>query len=325
MRTSGNPIKENNSKTPPYKRHRIIMPVFIPHQDDFYRDALQIFRICIDSLIATVSLEHVSITVIDNASIPEVGEYLLPLLNAGKIDQYLRNTVNRGKADAIIGHAKSCYEPFITISDADVLFLPGWLARIEKVYCAFPQAGVVCPFPAPNLRYLHCNSTWINHLGRLHGGKVVPDDTFDELEQTLGLPGFYTAAERRIQISLKPAIEQHQVLIGAGHFVACYRKCIFDRMYYTPKRQGLKSGLRDIEATVDRLGLSRLSIGENAVKHMGNLWEPWMLVPERDNRENCSISISDVPRMTFSRLLPSWLKVWIISPFYLLDKMKRRA
>jgi Glycosyl transferase family 2 len=325
MRTDGNPIKQGNAQTPAYLRHRLIMPVYIPSQVDYYRDALQIFKICLDSLNATVQRNRMSITIIDNASIPEVGEYVQLLMNDGKVDQYLRNSVNRGKADAIIGCAKACYEPFITISDADVLFLPGWLDRIEQVYSAFPQAGVVCPFPAPNLRHLHCTSSWINHLGKIRYGKFVTNQTFDDLERTLGLPGFYDNKERNIQCSISSTNLREQVLIGAGHFVACYRKCVFDQMQYVPQCKGLKGGLRNIEATVDRLGLSRLSIAENAVKHMGNLWESWMTVPPVSAGKNISTELRESAAPGKSRVIPVWLRSWFARPLILLDRVKRRA
>jgi hypothetical protein len=285
MRTSGNPIKESSAETPQFKRHRLIMPVYIPNDEGYYQDAFKIFTICIESLLATIHPSRMDITIIDNASIPKVREYLEPKLESGQIDQYIGNAVNRGKADAIIGQAKASYESLITIADADVLFLPGWLDAIESIYHSFPDTGVVCPFPTPNLAHFHCTSTWINNWFSIHRGQIVPPVELLDLEQKIGAKIF---SEKDLKVQRYAVRNGCKAIIGAGHFVATYRGDVFASLPYQAQRRGLKGGLRQIESHVDRLGLSRLSDLKTSVMHMGNKYEEWMQVRQSERARAAS-------------------------------------
>ena len=274
MRTAGNPVKIHEQRTPEFKRHRLIMPVYIPSQLGYYRDALRIFKKCVQSLVNTTNRDTLDITIIDNASIPEVYHFVEPLLRSRHIDRYVRNSINRGKADAIIAQAKASYEPFVTIADADVLFQPDWLSQIEQVFHAFPDAGAVCPFPAMHLRHYHCVSTWINHFLNVKRRACVNEHELNALEKTTGPQRHLSDADYHEQWSISNG--NVVALIGAGHFVATYRRSVFDHLTYRPRRFHLRGGLAEIEAHVDELGFSRLSCVRNHVLHMGNVWEEWM-------------------------------------------------
>ena len=43
---------------------------------------------------------------------------------------------------------KSNLEPLITISDADVMFLPNWQNNVEGIFKDFPESGMVSPVPS---------------------------------------------------------------------------------------------------------------------------------------------------------------------------------
>lgn len=307
MRGSGNPIKVNQVTTPEFKRHRLIIPVYIPEVTGYYRDAMKIFEICVQSVLATTNRQQVDITIIDNASIPDVRELVQPYVEKGLIDQYLQNSVNRGKADAIIGHAKSCYEPFVTISDADVLFRQGWLSAIEEIYREFPAAGVVCPFPTPYLRHHHCVSTWLNHSWQIRRSSVIDKETLLDLEEKIGA---IQMSDRDLKSQFYVRKKTSTAILGAGHFVATYRQCVFRNLDYTGSRYGLKKGLREIEAEVDRIGLSRLSCPENRVFHMGNLIEDWMRAPsvETTHVDSPFETLRLSRPWTASTYLPGWMR-----------------
>ncbi len=323
MRTAGNPIKENAFRTPPYKRHRLVMPVYIPNCKGYYEDALRIFEICLDSLTSTICKDTMDVTIIDNGSMSDVRQIVDPYLECGLIDQYLRNNINRGKADAIIGVAKSCYEPFITIADADVLFLPGWISRVEKIYESFPQAGNVCPFPAPNLRHHHTVSTWFNHFSSIHCGAVVAGETLKKLEETLGIADFFVPSEFVSQwyVSHRNGVK---AIIGAGHFVATYRRSVFDDLRYRPMCYGLKGGLRELEKELDRQGLSRLSCTENYVLHMGNKLEDWMNVEKNQVNEHgeCNLILSSPT--TLSKFIPGYMRGILMRAIQIFDLMRKK-
>ena len=74
MRVGVNPEKENNTiKFDIY--HRIIIPVYIPNFEGYFKDGLEIFKLCIQSLLMTVH-EKTRITIYNNASHIVVENYI---------------------------------------------------------------------------------------------------------------------------------------------------------------------------------------------------------------------------------------------------------
>lgn len=275
MRVGSNPLRRMKV-LPPYRRHRIIVPVYIPHQDDYFKDALEIFRMSLASLLATIDPAHTAITIIDNACIPEVEALVLPELAAGRIDRYVQHQVNRGKSDPVVGELKASYEPLLTIADSDVLFLHGWQRQIEQVYVDFPDAVAVSPSPAPNLIHYTVASTWLRTaLGlRLRLGQAVSGEDLDQFEASVGKPIF--DAECRRHQFLVQGRHGHQALLGAGHFVIAFRRECFHDFRYAPGLEGTGSGDKLVDVHVDRSGGLRLATPQAWVKHMGNVAEAWM-------------------------------------------------
>ena len=83
-----NPEKENNTiKFDIY--HRIIIPVYIPNFEGYFKDGLEIFKLCIQSLLMTVH-EKTRITIYNNASHVVVENYINELYKKEElIDQVL--------------------------------------------------------------------------------------------------------------------------------------------------------------------------------------------------------------------------------------------
>lgn len=66
MRVGINPNKFDNPKGKKYL-HQVIIPVFIPNTEGYFRDSFKIFKLCIDSLLNTVHL-NTYITIVNNGS-----------------------------------------------------------------------------------------------------------------------------------------------------------------------------------------------------------------------------------------------------------------
>ena len=276
MRVGTNPLR-NSATLPPYKRHRIIVPVHIPSREGYYQHALEIFRISLASLLATVDPEHVAITVIDNASIPEVDALLSEALAGGRIDRHIRLAINRGKPDPVIAEIRASYERFATIADCDVLFLHGWLAEVETIYRTWPAAGAVAPYLQPKLYAYENATTWLYALahGQLRLGKFARDEDMDQYARSIGQESLYSPVDHRHQYALKR--KGRAVLLGCGHFVVTMRTSAFTDFHYRPRLMGTGGGERDLDRQVDRRGLLRLSTTQAHVIHMGNTPEAWML------------------------------------------------
>lgn len=251
------------------------MPVYIPHEDGYYNDSFDIFKKSIRSLIHTIDESKVNITIINNGSMDKVDNFIRILIKENKIDQYVQNLQNRGKADSVIGIAKASYEPLITFTDGDVLFEPGWLENIETAFLNEPTTGMICPFPAPQLCYHYTVSSWLKYLPfRIKLKKVVSISDLIFFAKSIGIDSFFNQRDLNAQFHIESKGKNY--LLGAGHFVATYKREIFQKMNYDASLMGLKGGLKQIERTVDRLGYCHLSLNTNMVYHMGNKMEDWI-------------------------------------------------
>ena len=121
--------------------HQVILPVYIPHQNDYYKESFEVFRICIESLLKTIH-DKTFISVVNNGSCEEVMQYLDTLYKDKKIHELI-HTENIGKVNAIFKALAGNNIKLVTISDSDVLFLNNWQNETIAIFNAFPNAGVV--------------------------------------------------------------------------------------------------------------------------------------------------------------------------------------
>ena len=53
MRVGSNPHKDKPQDESVYS-HQVIIPVYIPNQEEYFKDSFKIFKLCIESLFATI-------------------------------------------------------------------------------------------------------------------------------------------------------------------------------------------------------------------------------------------------------------------------------
>lgn len=300
MRHGTNPFKKK-PQLEPYKRHRIILPIHIGANHEYFAQTLDTLRLCLRSLIATIDLEHVSISIINNNSIPEVEVALRPYIATGQIDRYILNNTNRGKPDAVAGEILATYEPFVTLADCDVLFYHGWMRALEQIYSDYRGVGAVSPFPAPNHQFYQCGTTWLAAIlsGRVRRGKFVRDADLDEFSRSIGKEAsFFSPPVRKWQYVMRASATP--ALLGCGHFVVMFRRHVFNRMVYTPKLAGASNGEQDIDAMSDKAGFLRLSTPDYHVYHLGNVVEDWMEPKVKEIEHDSRVALLD--DSTFDRV-----------------------
>jgi hypothetical protein len=279
MRRGSTPTKQNHQLTG-YLRHRVIIPVYIPTLDGYYKDSLAILKLCLESLHATTS-GRVSVTAISNNSATEVVTELERYYEMGWIDQLLLNRTNRGKVDAVTSAARGAYEELITISDCDVLFKPGWMEAIEEIFHAFPECGLTAPMPNPGQAWLHTSATILGALKsrELMFDKVVPDADLDLFAQSLGWrkdQNKYQAEHRGAQMVVRR--KGTTACVGCGHFVFTIRRQVVQGMPDHPSLTTISNNSEEewLDSPSDKLGFWRLATTRAYVSHMGNTLEPWM-------------------------------------------------
>ena len=139
-----NPSRNRDSGFFPAKVTAAIL-THVPHGEGYFEHRFEVLRLCIESLITTAG-DAVDVMVFDNASSPEVVDYLNGLKAANKIQYLTLSSRNIGKMDALQMIFRSAPGEIIAYSDDDVLFLPGWLDAHLKVLTTFPKTGMVTGF-----------------------------------------------------------------------------------------------------------------------------------------------------------------------------------
>ncbi|MFC0776722.1 glycosyltransferase family A protein [Flavobacterium sp. HJSW_4] len=275
MRLGFNPNKDQESASLTYS-HQIIIPVYIPNQNDYFKNSLAILKLCLESLFHTVH-KRTFITVVNNGSCDEVKNYLQELYSEKKIHEILETT-NIGKLNAILKGIVGHNFPLITITDSDVLFLNGWQKATYSIFENFPKAGVVCPTPSSrSLRTHTSNIYWDNFFSKkLAFSKVKTPSALKNFAISVGNPDFYNRAHLEKYFTLSS--NSNKAVIGAGHFVGTYRGGIFDSlgMKYSNYKLGGDSESKILDIPVVQNGFWRLSTEDNYAFHMGNVVEEWM-------------------------------------------------
>jgi hypothetical protein len=274
MRIGYNPQKDKVQKESRFL-HQIIIPVYIPHQEGYFKDSFVIFQLCLDSLFATIH-KKTFITIVNNGSGNFVKDYLDELLKKNKIHEVI-HTQNIGKLNAILKGLAGNNIELVTISDADVMFLPNWQTETVKVFNQLPKVGVVGIVPQFKTYKSNCgNLIFDNFFNKKM--KFIPiknpkalvrfydsigwarDYNQDFLEFSLGL---------EINLDLK-------VYVGSGHFVATYKKDVFQEItsYIGYKLGGNSEGYLDMAPL--QKGYWRVTTYDNYAYHLGNTLEEWM-------------------------------------------------
>ncbi|MEA9413101.1 glycosyltransferase family A protein [Flavobacterium sp. PL02] len=278
MRTGINPSRNQELPKSEYL-HQIIIPVYIPSQEGFFKDSLAILKLCLESLFATIH-NKTFITVVNNGSDIVVAGYLDSLLNKDKI-QELIHTQNIGKLNSILkGLAGNSIE-LVTISDADVLFLDNWQRETVDIFKNVPKAGVVGIVPQFKMYESNCGNVLFDNIfsSKLRFLPVKNKEALIRFYDSLGWDRNYNQDYLEYNLGLK-INENQNVLLGSGHFVATYKKDVFNEIIsYIQFKMGGTS-----EQYLDKAPLKkdywRVTTQDNYACHMGNTLENWMIVPQ---------------------------------------------
>lgn len=278
MRIGTNPEKSSKNLTVE-NYHRIIVPVYIPHFEGYFKEAFEVFKLCIESLLLTIH-EKSRITIYNNNCHEEVKKYIDEKYSGSAfIDQVFHSKENLGKINAILAAAKGNLEPLITITDADVLFKHNWQKAVEEVFFNFPQAGMVSPVPSSKAISNYTNNNWYYGFfcGKLAFEKVQDPEAMHRFDVSLGNKELmYKPIHLEKYLVLKN--KKGSAIMGCGHFVATLRREIFDKGTSEPAFVKIQNGVEGkfIDLPNEKLGYLRLATKNNFAYHMGNSTESWM-------------------------------------------------
>ena len=276
MRVGYNPHKDQPQEEPEYL-HQIIIPVYIPKEENYFKDSFVIFKICLNSLFTTIH-NKTFITIVNNGSGSFVMDYLNELLAQKKVHEVI-HTQNIGKLNAILKGLTGNNIELVTITDADVLFLPNWQNETAKVFAQLPKAGVVGIVPQFKTYEVNCGTVIFDNFFNKNL-KFIPVKNKVALIRfydSIGWDRSYNQDYLKYNLGLEINADL-KVLIGAGHFVATYKKDMFQEII---TNIGYKLGGHS-EGYLDRAplrkGYWRVNTYDNYAYHMGNKFEDWMKI-----------------------------------------------
>ena len=282
MRVGHNPHKNKLQEDSEYI-HQVIIPVYIPNEEEYFKDSFRIFQLCLDSLFATAH-DKTFITIVNNGSTPKVLTYLNELLKAQKIHEVIQTT-NIGKLNAILKGLVGNNIELVTISDADVLFCPNWQKETIKIFNRIPKAGVVGLVPQFKMYESNCGNIIFDNFfsNKLKFIPVKNPSALIRFYESIGWD--YNYNKDYLAYSLGYQMDDLTVYVGSGHFVATYKRDIFDKItsYIGYKMGGTSEGYLD-KAPLKK-GYWRLTTYDNYAYHMGNVYEDWMQIEGSNQNE----------------------------------------
>lgn len=275
MRKGFNPNKDNLQDFVDLK-HRIIIPLHIPHLDSYYKEVLEILKITLHSIYNTKH-KDTAITIAANGCSDEVISFLHQQFQEDLIDELILSK-SPGKLNSILKAVRGNREPFFTITDADILFLPGWLEQTFKIFNEFPKAGVVGIIPQTKMHnYLGKNVIFDNLLSKkLAFRTVLDEEAIKKFYKSINREGDYSEGSIKMALSIEGK-NKIRALVGSGHVVATYKRELFlyDHSFSTFKLGG-DSEYIYLDLPVVKKGCWRLTTEGNYGYHMGNTIESWM-------------------------------------------------
>ncbi|WP_431158311.1 glycosyltransferase [Winogradskyella poriferorum] len=300
-------------------QHRLIIVVFIPSLEGYYKDVLEVFKLGLDSAITTTN-SYCAITVVNNASCNEVKEILDDKLTEGNIDSVIHHTKNIGKIDALIGAARASREPIITLADVDILFQFGWQNEVEAIFQNIENVASVSPIPCRNFKNYETSST----LSRVIFKRVnfsyesIPDNHDAHNKY---LESFHWQLEE--DKNAKWAVIQlggQKAIVGSGHQILSMRRELFHST--VPKEPSLilvgnNSEFLYCDQPINYSGGMRLSTYNNFAFHMGNTVEEWMKEIQEENKLKAKNNTNKVSEFKLLNFKPRPIN-------YQLYKLKKR-
>ena len=320
MRIGNNP--NNHKKIDTFlKSHRVIIPVYIPNFEGYFKDSLNVFKVCLESLIKTIN-NDTAISIISNASCSDVNDYIYDLKRNNRIDRAIFNKENVGKMNAIISETRASFEEYITYSDADVFFDKNWLLKTYNIFKNVPEAGFVSMNPTPQ-NYTHSESTILSNLVSVFFKKFKTSEicSYDDLKHFHDSIGRNENFTKNMFKSNILSISNNNYIIGAGHFCCTIKKT--PTLKYVPKKYsniGVSGGSESVYLDIpfNKTGLWKLSSPKAHVWHMGNvLEEKWvndkLKFLEKFKEDDFSFfDINTKRKFQFSSIIPYKLRIFLV-------------
>ncbi len=278
MRLGQNPVKVARPPLPPPQEVTVVVVSFIPYLSGYFERSLEVLQISLESLWANTRVPF-DLLVFDNASCPEVRDYLLREHRAGRIQYLVLSEKNVGIPGAWNFAFQAAPGKYVAFADYDIYFYPGWLEAHLEVLRTFPNVGMVTGTPIrPPVEISSSTLAWAEADPEATLERGVLQAWEDYRAHVLSLGFSEEEAERTYRESedIRLRYRGQEVFVGAGHFQFVAPKAVLQEVLPLPLRHAMGDE-RELDRRINAKGYLRLCLPRRYVQHIGNVPSPEIL------------------------------------------------
>jgi hypothetical protein len=270
MRIGQNPAKFVKEVAKP-ARVTVAVLNYIPFLSGFYADMLKVLQANLNSIVENADLPF-DLMVFDNASCPEVRQYLADEYEAGRINYLILSDKNLGKGGAWNIILSGAPGEIVVYTDNDCLFSPGWLSRSVQILETFPNVGMVTARPFRTRPEVYsATRQWAASEPEAHleTGSLVSWETIRDFDLSLGQDE--ADIRRRYEDGEDVRITYRGVtaFAGASHWQFAAFKSILAQ--FLPFQMDRPMGqVKQLDERMNAAGLLRLMVSDPLAMNMSN-------------------------------------------------------
>lgn len=270
MRIGQNPAKYVKEVAKP-ARITVAVLNYIPFLSGFYADALEVLKVCLDSIRESADLPF-DLLVFDNGSCEEARQYLLDEHQAGRIQFLFLSEKNLGKGGAWNILLAGAPGEIIAYTDSDAYFYKGWLSRSLEILETFPNVGMVTARPfRTREEYYSRTVAWGQAAPKvaIEQGALIPFEVFREFDLSLG------QSEEEIQQHYQTSqdycltYQGVRAMAGASHWqFMAYKSTLQPFLPFSMDRP--MGQVKQLDQRMNEAGLLRLMVTDPLAMNMSN-------------------------------------------------------
>ena len=277
MREGKNPIRDQRLENKECN-HVIIVPFFISNKEEYFSGTLDILKLCLKSLRLNSCYDSQIHLVANGYRSIAIEKELIELHHQSTIDHLSIISKPVGKVNAILSVLRNVRSSFVTITDADVLFLPQWDKEVFTVFKNFKKAAAVSPVPVFRTHNRLTSNIWADYLfsNKLSFSDVEDPEAMTQYAKSIGWP--WLDKKYKTKYMTLTASNGDKAVVGNGHFCVTYNTSIFKALPYENADfiLGGNSENKYLDEPAVLCDGYRLATLSNNAYHMGNKPEPWM-------------------------------------------------
>jgi hypothetical protein len=244
---------------------------YIPFLSGFYADALEVLKVCLESIRASADLPC-DLLVFDNGSCEEARQYLLDEHQAGRIQFLVLSEKNLGKGGAWNMILAGAPGDIIAYTDSDAYFYPGWLSRSVQLLETYPNVGMVTARPFRTQEAFYSSTvTWAEgaQAVTVERGQLIPFEVFQEFDRSLGQTDEEIRQHYDTSQDVRLAYQGVPAFAGASHwqFVA-YKSVLQNFLPFSMDRP--MGQVRQLDQRMNEAGFLRLMVSDPLAMNMSN-------------------------------------------------------